>query len=71
MNRETAKIISFIETSDIYKEKFKVTRSKYSNFKDFRNQAGYIVMEILNSEKEFFDYPRKDIEILKIVELYF
>lgn len=71
MNRETIKLVSFIEQNEQYTQELKEARGKFSNYKDFTNKVGYIVMGLLNTEKEFFDYPRNDIELSKIVALYF
>ncbi len=70
MNKETTKIVEFIENSR-YKSKIEEVRARFSNYKDFSNQTGYVIMDILNNEREFYDYPRNDIELSKIVELYF
>lgn len=71
MNKETKKILKFIEETPQWFEKLKAIRAKNSNYKDFFNQIGYLLMELLNTEKNFFDYPREKIEISKIANLYF
>ena len=71
MNRETMKIVSFIEQNEQYKGKLISIRERFPNYKDFMNQVGYVIMEILSNERQFYDYPRNDIQISKIVDLYF
>lgn len=71
MNRETKKILNFIQQTPSWESRLEVLRKKHSNYKDFFNQIGYLLMELLNTEKAFFDYPRERIEISKIANLYF
>ena len=71
MNKETLKLFEFMVDNPEWINKLKQKREHFSNYKDFYNQAGYVIMELLNTEKKFFDYPRKDIQISKIADLYF
>lgn len=71
MNRETTKLFEYMVDNPEWLNKLKDKRAKYPNYKDFYNQAGYVIMELLNTEKKFFDYPRKEIQIKKIADLYF
>lgn len=70
MNKETEKIVKFIEKSH-YKDDLNKLRKQCPNYKDFFNQAGYVVQSLLNTEQQFFDYPRRKVELDKIIELYF
>jgi len=72
MNSKTTKIVNFINTNDKYKNKIAELRSKYTNSKDFgEHMLKYVVMEILKTEKQFYDYPRKDIQLDEIMRRYF
>ena len=71
MNKETKKVYDFIQQDEQLKQKVKSLRSKHNNFKDFYNQVGYVIMDILNRNKQFHDYPRNKIEIVKIAEMFF
>ncbi len=71
MNQETQRLYDFIENNKEYKDKILLNKEKYSNFKDFFNQTGYVIMDILSTEKEFFGYPRNKIELDIITERFF
>lgn len=71
MNKETQRIYDFINSSEELKNKIKSLRSKHNNFKDFYNQIGYVIMDVLNRNKQFHDYARNKIEIVKIAEMFF
>lgn len=71
MNKETLKVFEFMVNNPKWVNKVKETKVRFPNYKDFYNQAGYLIMEILSTEKEFMDYPRNDINIKKIVDMYF
>lgn len=71
MNKETLKLFEFMVNNPKWISKIKEKRQQYPNYKDFYNQAGYILMEILTTEKQFFDYPRDRINVKKLVDMYF
>lgn len=71
MNRETRKVIDFINDTPEYTNKVQELRKKFSNHKDFSNQVLYLVQEILNTQKKFYDYPRHKIDLFVISNIYF
>lgn len=71
MNKETTQIIDYIHQSGHYLEKIDQLREKYNNIKDFQNQFGYMIMEIVNEEKKFIHLSRNKIELELITERYF
>lgn len=71
MNRETRKLIDFLNENDQYTTKLRTLREKHNNYKDFSNQVLYVIQEVLNTEKKFFDYPRNKIDLFIITNLYF
>lgn len=71
MNNKTKKIVDFIDSNEKYINKILELKQKYSNSKDFfENLIKYVVMDILNSNKEFYDYPRSQIELDEIIRRY-
>lgn len=71
MNRETQQLLNYIDKSGFYLDKIASIRLKYSNIKDFNNMLGYVIMDIVNTERSFFNINRKNIEIELITEKYF
>lgn len=70
MNKETEKLLKYIVESP-YHQELSDLRRRNSNYKEFFNKAGYVIQKLLNTEQQFFDYPRRKVELDKIVELYF
>lgn len=68
MNRETRKLVNFIESNPEWKEKIKNLEKK--NSKEYYFQVGYCIMDLLSTEKQFFDYPRKKIEFDKLGDYF-
>lgn len=71
MNKETSQLIDYIEKSGFYLDKVDQLRSKYNNIKDFQNQVGYLIMEIVSEEKKFINLSRKNIDLDLITLKYF
>jgi hypothetical protein len=71
MNKESRKIIEFIDSDDLTTEKLEEIKKRFTNSRDFTNQIGYLVMEIVNTNQEFYQLNRNKLEIEKISERYF
>ena len=71
MTKETKKILSFIESDETSQAKLKELSESHTNFKDFYNQTGYVIMDIVNTNKDFHNLSRNNIEIDLISERYF
>lgn len=72
MNARTDKIVKFIDNSPEYQSKINELRKKYANSRDFfDNMLKYVIMDILNTQKQFFDFPRKEIQFDELVKRYF
>ena len=71
MNRETKKLLEYIDNSIEYKDKLTEIQTTYPNFRDFYNQVGYIIMDIVNTNKQFHNLSRNNIEIELITERFF
>jgi hypothetical protein len=71
MNHETKLIINYIDNSGYYLEKLAKLRDRFNNIKDFENQFGYVVMEILNEEKKLINISRKNIDLPFLTQVYF
>lgn len=71
MNTRTKKIVEFIDNNEKYKDKIIELRQKNKNSKDFFDVLlKYVIMDILNTEKQFYDFPRKEIQLDEIVRRY-
>lgn len=71
MNKETNILIEYINKSGYALDRIDKLRQQYTNIKDFHNQFGYLIMEILNEEKKFINLSRKNIELPILVSKYF
>ncbi len=71
MTRENTKILNFIKTNDNYMKKIKTARLKHNNNKDFTNQILYIVMDLVNTEKQFYGVNRKNIDVVQLSKEFF
>lgn len=71
MNLETNKILSYIDKSGFYLDKVYDLRKKHNNIKDFQMMFGYVVMEILNENKEFIHLNRNKIELPELAHMFF
>jgi hypothetical protein len=71
VNKETLKLFEYMVNNPEWINRIKDERNKTSNYKDFQIKTGLILVELLETESQFYDYPRNDIEIKKIVDLYF
>lgn len=71
MNQETLRVFNFMVNNPKWITKIKETKIIHNNYKDFYLQTSSIVLELLATEPEFYDYPRDEINIKKIVDLYF
>lgn len=69
MNKETIKILTYIQNSENYKKKVKNLYKR--NSKDFSNQVLYVIMEIVSTEKKFFGMDRSKIDINAISQELF
>lgn len=71
MNRDTERIVKFIDGDPSRLMTIQNLRRESNNSKDFQQEVKLFIVNILNTEKKFFDYPRDKIEIEKIAEYYF
>lgn len=71
MNKETALLSEYLNKSGHYLEKIDQFRAKYPNSKDFQNQFGYLIMEIVSEEKKFINLSRKNIDLPILSQMYF
>lgn len=71
MNRETLKVFEYMVNNDKWLEKIKQKRRSYPNYKDFLKQSMEVIDELLATEKKFYDYPRNEVNIKQIVDMYF
>lgn len=71
MNKISEKILKYINNNDKYKNEIIVKRHSFTNVKDFTNQVGYIIMDIVSREKKFFDVDRRDIDVNAIAQELF
>lgn len=71
MNKETQQILEHINKSGYALEKIDQLRSKWNNIKDFQNQFGYLVMEILSEEKKFLNLSRNKIDLPILAHRFF
>ena len=62
MNSETKKILNLIKSNEQYVVRLINLREKYNNSKEFYNQMGYFIMDIVNTEKTLMNLKRKNIE---------
>lgn len=70
MNKETNKVLKFLENNPIELKKVRELKRKHTNYKDFYNQFGYLIMEILNT-KEFINLSRKAVDLEFLTDKYF
>jgi hypothetical protein len=71
MNTRTKKIVEFIDSNEKYNNKIIELKQKYNNSKDFfDHMLKYVIMDILNTQKQFFDFPRNEIQLDEIVRRY-
>lgn len=70
MNKETNTILKFLENNSEELTKVRNLKLKYTNYKDFYNQLGYQIMNILN-QKQFINLSRKSVDLDFIVDKYF
>jgi len=71
MNKETKKVLKYIDNNPEIEQKLKTLGKKFNNFKDFYNQTGYVIMDIVNRNKEFYTLDRTRIDIYTVSERYF
>lgn len=72
MNARTNKIVEFIESNGEYKKKVEDLRTRHANSKDFfDHMLKYVIMDILNTQKQFYDFPRNEIQLDEIMRRYF
>lgn len=71
MNKETAQLIDYINSSGFYLDKLDQLKKKFNNSKDYQNQLGYVIMEIVSTEKKFINMSRKNIDLPMISQIYF
>lgn len=69
-NRTTRKVYDQLHADD-YMIQIVAKREKSSNSKDFEIQVGYIIMDMVSREKEFFDVDRSEIDIAGIAQEMF
>lgn len=70
MNKETNKVLKFLENNPIELKKVREMKLKHTNYKDFYNQFGYVIMNILNN-KEFVNVSRKNVDLEFLTDKYF
>lgn len=71
MNKTTQKIYDRIKSDDHLMNYVQLKRELFPNSRDFTNQVGYVVMELVSTEKDLFNINRSDIEIDKIAQELF
>lgn len=71
MNKETQVLIDYINKSGYYLEKVDKLKQKFNNIKDFTNQFGYVIMEIVGKEPTFLHLNRSNIELQELSVIYF
>ena len=71
MNKISQQILNFIRENDEWINKVLGIRSRFNNQKDFTNQVGYVIMDIVSREKKFFDINRSDIDVNGIAQELF
>lgn len=71
MNKDTLRIFNFMVNNPNWIAKLKDKRQTYPNYKDFYRESSEVILELLETEKEFYDYPRDNVNIKKIVDMYF
>lgn len=71
MNKETLKLFEFMVNNPKWINKLKTERQLKNNYKDFTQVTEQIINEILTTEKQFYDYPKNNIQLNKIVSMYF
>lgn len=70
MNRITKKIYDGLNNNG-YMKRIILKRETTNNTKDFEVQVGYIIMDMVNREKQFFDIDRSEIDIARIAQELF
>jgi len=71
MNKNTLRLFNYMVSNPKWISRIKETRQKYPNYKDFYNESCKIVLELIQTEKQFYDYPKDNVNIKKIVDMYF
>lgn len=71
MNKETNAIIKALEENTKLKQKIRDLRSQNSNYKDFYILCNYVVVELVNTDKRFFNMSRDKIDLEFISNMYF
>ena len=71
MNKETKQLIDYIEQSGFYLDKINKLKTKHNNIKDFQFHLSYVIMDIVSSEKKFYNMSRKNIELDNIALILF
>lgn len=71
MNKISQNLLNYIQNNHNYHQKIQQYRTECYNLKDFQNQVGYVIMDIVSREKKFFDINRNDINIAQITQELF
>lgn len=71
MNKISRQILSYIQNDNEQLAKVLNLKDRFNNHKDFTNQIGYVIMDVVSTEKRFFDIDRKEIEVNEIAQELF
>lgn len=61
----------FINDNIYYLDKVSDLRKKHNNIKDFQNMLGYVIMEIVSTEKSFINMKRNNIDLPAMAGSFF
>lgn len=71
MNKETLMINNYIDAHKSYQGKVRQLREKYNNTKDFQVMFGYLVMEIVSTDKSLMNLNRANIDLPLLSQKFF
>lgn len=71
MNKETLMINNYIQAHKSYHGKINELRKKHNNIKDFQVMFGYLIQDIVNTDKSFLNLKRSEIDLPTLATKFF
>ena len=71
MTKETKKVLEIINNDPEMVAKIDNLKLKYTNIREFYNQIGYVIMDLVTTNKSLYTINRSKIDLYLITERYF